>query len=74
MYTDPATAAGILEWLGLAPHDDEFPVTKKANRSVRLDTEDPQVLAELAEHFKPHNQRLFELLGYELWTGSPGSS
>ncbi len=70
MYTDPATAAGILEWLGLAPHDRPFEV---ANRSQRLEPEDPQVLAELAEHFKPHNRRLFELLGYELWTGSPSS-
>jgi hypothetical protein len=71
MYGDPATAAGILDWLGLAPHDHEFPV---ANQSVRLDTEDPQVLAELAEHFEPYNRKLFELLGYELWTESPPSS
>ncbi len=70
MYTDPATAAGILEWLGLAPHDHEFPVASKANQSERLEAADPQVLAALAEHFRPHNQRLFELLGYELWTGS----
>jgi hypothetical protein len=71
MYTDPATRDGILDWLGLAPHDHELPV---ANQSVRLDTEDPQVLAELAEHFEPYNRKLFELLGYELWTGLPASS
>ena len=74
MYTDPATAAGIFEWLGLGPHDHEFPVASKANQSERLEAEDPKVLAELAEHFKPHNRRLFELLGYELWNGSPSSS
>ena len=74
MYTDPATAAGIFEWLGLGPHDHEFPVASKANQSERLEAEDPKVLAELAEHFKPHNRRLFELLGYELWNGSFSSS
>ena len=74
MYTDAATAAGILGWLGLAPHDHDFPVDKRANRSTRLGTEDPQVLADLAEHFEPYNRRLFELLGYELWTGSSSST
>ena len=71
MYTDSATRARILEWLGLAPHDHEFPVV---NESVRLDTDDPRILAELAEHFEPYNRKLFELLGYELWTGLPTSS
>jgi hypothetical protein len=73
LYTEPATAAGVVEWLDLAPHDHEFPVANKANRAERWEPEDPRVLAELTEYFKPHNQKLFELLGYELWTGSPGS-
>jgi len=30
----------------------------------------PELLAELAAHFEPHNRELFDLLGYELWTGS----
>ena len=67
MYTDPAVSAAIVEWIGLTPHDDPFPTV---NESVRLDTESPELLAQLAAHFEPHNQELFELLGYELWTGS----
>jgi hypothetical protein len=66
MYTDPAVSAAIVEWIGLTPHDDPFPTV---NESVRLDTESPELLAQLAAHFEPHNQELFELLGYELWTG-----
>jgi hypothetical protein len=65
LWTDPAAAAGIVEWLGLAPHDHEFPVY---NQSKRLDVESPEQLAELHEYFVPHNRELFDLLGYELWT------
>ncbi len=68
MYTDPAASAAIVEWLGLAPHVLAFPATHK---SVRLDTESPELLTRLHEHFVPHNQKLFELLGYELWTDLP---
>lgn len=67
MYADPAVTAGIVEWLGLRPHDAPLPVS---NRSERLDTERPEVLARLADHFEPHNRELFDLLGYELWGGS----
>ncbi len=69
MYTDPAASAAIVEWLGLHPHDSPFPA---ANESVRHDTESPEVLARLAAHFEPHNRELFDLLGYELWTGTTG--
>ena len=65
LYDDPAATAAIVEWLGLGPHDQEFPVT---NESKRLDTESPELMARLHEHFAPHNRRLFDLLGYELWT------
>ncbi len=67
MYTDPAVPAAIIEWIGLQPHSSPF---LAANESVRLDTESPELLERLAAHFKPHNEELFELLGYELWTGS----
>ena len=64
-YVDPGIAAGIADWIGLEPHDEPMPAI---NQSKRLGTESPQVLADLAEHFVPHNQRLFDLLGHELWT------
>jgi hypothetical protein len=67
LYTDPAATASIVRWLGLTPHDHAFPTF---NQSERLDVESPEVLAQLHDHFVPHNRLLFDLLGYELWTGS----
>jgi hypothetical protein len=69
MYADPAVTAGIVEWLGLRPHDAPLPAV---NKSERLGTERPEVLARLADHFEPHNRELFDLLGYELWRGDSG--
>lgn len=70
LYENPATMVQILEWLGLPPHDGDFP-TNKTNRSTRLGEENAGTLARLAEHFEPHNRKLFEMLGYELWTEPP---
>jgi hypothetical protein len=67
LYADPATADRARAWLGLAPHDFPFPVS---NGAERLE-EDPALMAKLDAHFAPHNQELFDLLGYELWTESP---
>jgi Sulfotransferase domain len=66
MCADPSVSADIVRWLGLAPHDQEFPMI---NQSTRLGTESPEVLARLREHFEPYNRKLFDLLGRELWTG-----
>ena len=65
LSTDSAATADVVEWLGLAPHAVAFPAVHK---SVRHDTESPEILARLKEHFEPHNRKLFDLLGYELWT------
>jgi hypothetical protein len=68
LYVDPEVTNEIVRWLGIRPHDRPFPVS---NQSYRHEVEDPRVLAQLHEHFKPYNQELFDLLGRELWTGSP---
>ena len=68
LYNQPSVTAGIVEWLGLGPHDHDYPV---ANQSERLDVESPELLAQLHDHFVPYNQKLFDLLGHELWTDQP---
>jgi hypothetical protein len=68
MYTRTAETDRIVEWLGLSAHDHPFPV---ANQADRLDEADPELLARLHEHFEPHNRRLFDLLGTELWADAP---
>jgi hypothetical protein len=68
LYSDPAATTKVIEWLGLDPHHVEYPAF---NQSKRLDTETPELLAQLHEHFEPHNRKLFDLLGYELWTDLP---
>jgi hypothetical protein len=65
MFARPEVSNGIVEWLGLPAHVQDFPVT---NQSQRLGTESPELLAQLHEHFAPYNQKLFDLLGTELWT------
>lgn len=65
MYSQASVPAGIVAWLGLDPHNVPFPVT---NQSERTGTESAELLASLHEHFIPYNQKLFDLLGYELWT------
>jgi Sulfotransferase domain len=67
LYADPEVTAGLLRWLGIRPHDRPFPMS---NESYRREVDDPRVLAQLDEYFKPYNEDLFDLLGYELWTGS----
>jgi hypothetical protein len=73
LFTDPRTSERALEWLGLAPHHQPFPIS---NAARRLDEASPALLQRLHDHFEPHNRALFNLLGYELWTDSakePGS-
>ncbi|MGA2838029.1 MAG: sulfotransferase domain-containing protein [Acidimicrobiales bacterium] len=65
MYAEADTTARILDWLGLPPHDQPFPTT---NQAERLDDATPDAVAWLREHFEPHNRRLFDMLGYEMWT------
>jgi hypothetical protein len=68
LYTDPTTTQSALDWLGLAPHRVPFPA---ANSAARIDEVSPQLMHRLREHFEPHNQDLFELLGYPLWSDIP---
>jgi hypothetical protein len=59
-FDDPATGFNrVLDFLELPPQSrTEYPVV--AGRTY--DT-DPAIVAELREYFRPHNQRLYELLG-----------
>jgi len=65
MYSRAGATDRILDWLELPSHHQAFPST---NQAERLDEATPQVIARLHEHFEPHNRRLFELLGSEMWT------
>jgi hypothetical protein len=65
LNSDPAASAGVLGWLGLAPHPQPFP---SLNAAVRLEEADPAVTAVMSRHFESHNRELFELIGHELWT------
>jgi hypothetical protein len=75
LASDPRVAAAVLERLGLPDRGDPFPVT---NQVVRGEEVSEATVARLRAHFEPHNQELFELLGYELWTdpqaGPPAGS
>jgi sulfotransferase family protein len=62
---DPSEAQKVLDWLGLPPWDVPFPVI---NSAPRHEPASPEAVARLRAHFKPFNQQLFELLGYQLWT------
>ncbi len=68
LAADPRVAAGVLDRLGLPDRGDPFPVT---NQAVRSEEVGEATMARLRSHFEPHNQELFELLGYEMWTDPP---
>ena len=67
LYTDPAASEQVLDWLGLSNHGEPFVAFNAAHRSEEAS---PELMERLRSHFKPHNEALFELLGYELWTGT----
>jgi hypothetical protein len=70
MYSDPAASARIVEWLGLAPMTSPFPALNESQRQAVDEVEaadEAEALRHLDEAFRPHNERLFELLGYRLW-------
>jgi Sulfotransferase domain len=71
LSTDPSEGARVLRWLGLPDRNEPFPVS---NQAVREGEASPEARARLRAHFEPFNQELFELLGYELWTGRPVSA
>jgi hypothetical protein len=64
MYVDPHEQGRIIEWLGLPPARDPFPATNEAHRDHEAS---PEVIGQLEEYFKPHNEKLFDLLGYRMW-------
>ena len=55
--------ARVVAWLGLTPFASPFPATNDAPRAGH----DAAAAASLAEHFAPHDEELFELLGRRLW-------
>jgi len=65
---DPAVARGVLDFLGLPDVQEPFP---SLNHSVREEVIDEATVARLRAHFEPHNEELFGLLGYEMWTSPP---
>ncbi|MGH9079747.1 MAG: sulfotransferase family protein [Acidimicrobiales bacterium] len=65
LYTDPGATGKVLDWLGLSNDVRPFPV---ANQAPRLHEVSPELVERLRTHFAPHNEELFELLGYQLWT------
>ncbi len=69
LAADPAVPDQVLDWLGLPPHHQPYPAS---NAARRLEPTSPELLGRLRDHFRPHNQALFELLGRELWTDLPG--
>ncbi|HKH87838.1 MAG TPA: sulfotransferase domain-containing protein [Acidimicrobiales bacterium] len=64
LQSDPVVCASVLEWLGLSPNPTPLP---SLNAARRTDGTDQGVIEQLAEHFKPFNEELFELLGTRLW-------
>jgi hypothetical protein len=64
LFKEPAVSAELLDWLGLPPCQEPLPIENSARRSSKPDAE---LLNSLKRHFQPHNERLFELLGRELW-------
>jgi Sulfotransferase domain len=67
LYVDAGAANELLAWLGLPPHDSPYP---RAYGAERLD-ENEALVVRLREHFEPHNQELFDLLGRQLWLAPP---
>lgn len=51
----------VLEFLSLTPH--KLPKYKPHNTGGGYDPPDPDTMARLREHYRPHNERLFELIG-----------
>jgi hypothetical protein len=68
LSSDPAVAAALLDHLGLPDLGEPFP---RANQAERHEGPDQEVVERLRAHFEPYNRELFDLLGYELWTGQP---
>ncbi len=66
LNTDPSVSEQVLDWLDLPHTGAPFPTV---NGAARTRSEDPELLGKLHAHFAPYNTQLFELLGYELWTG-----
>ncbi len=68
VFRDPNAAVSVIaEWLGLPATRGPIP-SIPVNPALREHSAPPQLIAELQEHFAPHNERLFTLLGRELWT------
>ena len=55
----------LVRWLGLPPTPAPFAVHNDAPRRT---APDPNVLQVLRNHFVPHNEALFDLLGERLWS------
>lgn len=68
LFEDPGAVFGrVLEFLGLSPGG---PGTYEQFNAFTQDSMDPETRERLEEHFRPHNRRLYELLGRDLgWDG-----
>lgn len=68
LFSDPEAARQILNWLGLPPTAQPFPM---ANGAPRLAPAPPALIERMDAHFLPHKGALANLLGRELWTTTP---
>lgn len=68
LFGDPGARNSLLDWLGFPPSPEPLPAK---NSAPRTEETDPALIARLREHFAPHNEELFELLGRRLWSPLP---
>lgn len=64
MFADAAALGRVTEWLRVPPAPGPFPAMNEAQRD---EAAGPEEMRFLESYFEPHNEALFELLGYRLW-------
>jgi hypothetical protein len=64
LFADPEVTERVSEWLGLPSPPGPLPTMNEARRD---EDADPDVVDRLERYFVPHNENLFDLLGYRLW-------
>jgi len=64
LFADPGAPGRVAQWLGLPPASGPLPALNEARR---VGPANVGAVARLESYFEPHNEELFELLGYRLW-------
>ena len=69
LFAEPPSRL-VTDWLGVRPNALPFPESNHAERVDEFESTDvADVKERLRDHFKTHNQDLFELLGWQMWQG-----